>query len=114
MGKNMEEVRCKDVEDFLQPYLEYRLDNKSTKLLIEHLKECPECMDELEIRYLLYEGLKMLESGRDFNLKAELEKRLYQSEQHVLMIDRLKTSVVLLLCALGILGIVQMIFVFIG
>ena len=114
MGKEKEEIRCKDVEDFLQPYLEYRLDNRSMKKLVDHLKNCHECMDELEIRYLLYEGLKRLEAGQNFNLKKELENRLYKSEQELLMIDRLKTSFVLLLIALGIFGIVQMILNFIG
>ena len=114
MKEEKKEIRCKDVEDFLQPYLEDKLDNNDTKLLIEHLKDCPECMDELEIRYLLYEGLKFLESGQDFNLKAELEERLYQSEQHVLMIDRLKTSAVLFVVAMGIFGTVQLVLMMVG
>ena len=114
MKKEKKEIRCKDVEDFLQPYLEDKLDNSDTKLLIGHLKSCPECMDELEIRYLLYEGLKLLESGQDFNLKAELEERLYRSEEHLLMMERLKTSAVLLIVALGIFGAVQIILMMVG
>ncbi len=109
-----EEISCKDVENFLQPYLENNLNTKDTRVLLTHLKECSECMDELEIRYLLHEGLKSLEDGHDFNLKDELEERLYNSEQHVLMIERLKTSLVLLVLALLILGSVQLIFAILG
>lgn len=114
MGKETGTLSCKDVENFLQPYLEYRLDNGGTEVLIKHLKKCRECRDELEIRYLLHEGLKRLEDGQDFNLKTELEERLYQSEQHLLMIERLKTSVALLSIAVSIFAVVQIILILIG
>ncbi len=114
MKINSEKISCKDVENFLQPYLEGNLGSGDMKLLLTHLKECSECMDELEVRFLLHEGLNSLEDGRNFNLKEELEERLYQSEQHVLMIERLKTSAVLLISALLVLGAVQLIFSVVG
>ncbi len=114
MAKEKEKISCKDVENFLQPYLEDRLNNKDCYKLLNHLKVCDECMDELEIRYLLHEGLKRLEDGHDFNLKAELEERLYHSEQHILMIDRIKTSLILFAAALIILGLVQLVYVIVG
>ena len=48
------------------------------------------------------------------NLKAELEERLYHSEQHILMIDRIKTSLILFAAALIILGLVQLVYVIVG
>ncbi|MCR4589497.1 MAG: zf-HC2 domain-containing protein [Lachnospiraceae bacterium] len=114
MSSKEDTISCKDVEGFFQPYLERSLSSRDTKLLLTHLKDCSECMDELEVRYLLHEGLKSLEDGHNFNLKEELKERLYQSEQHVLMIDRLKTSIVLLSGALLILGAVQLIMTITG
>ncbi len=107
MEKETASITCKDVESFLQPYLEGKLNNRDVKVLMEHLENCPECMDELEIRYLLYEGLKRLENGHDLNLKHELEERIYDSRQHVLMIERLKASIVMLSVALVIFAAVQ-------
>ena len=107
MEKETEMISCKDVENYLQPYLEDKLNFSDTKVLLEHLKDCRECMDELEIRYLLYEGLKRLEKGHNLNLKAELEERIYRSGQHVLMIERLKTSAAMLFLALAVFGVVQ-------
>ena len=107
MKKEVKKVACKDVESFLQPYLEGKLNNRETKILLDHLKDCPECMDELEIRYLLHEGLNRLENGHDLNLKSELEERIYNSDQHILMLERLKTSVVMLSVALVIFAAVQ-------
>jgi len=107
MDRERSEVTCKDVEGFLQPYLENKLNNRDTKILLGHLNNCPECMDELEIRYLLYEGLKRLENGHDLNLKQELEERIYNSDQHILMIERFKTSLIMLSVALVIFAAVQ-------
>lgn len=113
-NKEEKKISCKDVEEFLQPYLEDSLKNKDMRTLLSHLKDCHECMDELEIRYLLHEGLKNLEDGHNFNLKEELKRRLYQSEQHVLMLDRLKTSVILIISAFLLLGSVQLIIMMMG
>ena len=107
MEKETASITCKDVENFLQPYLEGKLNNRDVKILMEHLESCPECMDELEIRYLLHEGLNSLENGYELNLKHELEERIYNSRQHVLMIERLKASVVMLSVALIIFAAVQ-------
>ncbi len=114
MSKEEKKISCKDVEEFLQPYLEDNLKLKDLRVLLTHLKDCHECMDELEIRYLLHEGLKSLEDGHNFNLKDELKKRIYQSEQHVMMVERLKTSVILITSALLVLGFVQLIFALLG
>ncbi len=105
---------CKDVENFLQPYLEYKLEYKDCRTLLSHLRKCHECMDELEIRYLLHEGLNRLEDGQEFNLKQELEDRLYRSEQHILMMERLKTSVILFVAAGFVFIAVHLILLFIG
>ena len=107
MERDRSEVTCKDVESFLQPYLEGKLNNHDTKTLLGHLENCSECMDELEIRYLLHEGLKRLENGHDLNLKQELEDRIYNSGQHLLMIERFKVSIVMLSVALIIFAAVQ-------
>ena len=80
MKKSDSKISCKDVENFLQPYLEHNLGVRDTRVLLSHLKECSECMDELEIRYLLHEGLKSLEDGHEFNLKEELEEKVLKED----------------------------------
>ncbi len=114
MDATLEKTGCRDVENLLQPYLEYKLDYKQCRTLLSHLKECHECRDELEIRYLLHEGLDRLENGQEFNLKAELEYRIEQTEEHVLFMERLKNSLILLLSAGFIFVLVHIILMLIG
>ena len=86
---------CKDVEDLLQPYLENKLNIEETELLLNHISTCSECGDELEIRYLLMEGLKRLESGETLDLKKELDDRIWHSRQRILFAERLKAVIFL-------------------
>ncbi len=86
---------CKDVEDLLQPYLENKLNIEETELLLNHISTCSECGDELEIRYLLMEGLKRLENGETLDLKKELDDRIWHSRQRILFAERLKAVIFL-------------------
>lgn len=50
---------------------------------IEHSKECSECYDELEVNYMIMEGLDKLENDAtgSFNFKEELHKKLNMHEE---------------------------------
>ncbi len=52
---------------------------------IEHSKECSECYDELEINYMIMEGLDKLENDfkGSFNFKEELHKKLSMHEENI-------------------------------
>ena len=83
---------CKHSEQLLQPYLENRLDLADTEYLLSHLDECSECMDELEIRFLLTDALKRLEDGETLNIKNELHERLDISRKTVTYLSTLNTA----------------------
>ena len=82
---------CKAAEGLLQPYLENSLNRQDTIKLLNHLDKCSECQDELEIRFLLAEGLKRLESGETMNMKAELHDRLRHSRREVVFREYLSS-----------------------
>lgn len=52
---------------------------------IEHSKECKECYEELEINYMIMEGLDKLENDfkGSFNFKEELQKKLNAHDERI-------------------------------
>ena len=67
---------CKKVEKLIPKFIKDECTPKEDSMILEHIKECSDCKEELTIEFLLAEGLNRLESGESFDLKAELEKRL--------------------------------------
>ena len=43
---------------------------------LTHVERCPECFEELEIRYLMADALARLENGEALNLRNELKRKI--------------------------------------
>ncbi len=74
-------------------YLEGKLTPEDAKKVVKHLKTCRECNEELEISYLLSEGVKRVEIGDTLDLKVELEKKRQHSEKVLLFINRFRLMI---------------------
>ncbi|MBE5926944.1 MAG: hypothetical protein E7270_08295 [Lachnospiraceae bacterium] len=76
---------------------------------IEHSKECPECYDELEIHYMIMEGLDKLEndSKTSFNFKEELRMKLNMHEENIY--NEFKINVIV-----GVINVIAQITLFVG
>ena len=44
-----------------------------------HVEECPECMEELTIQYLVMIGTSLIEEGKSFNLRKALNELLLEA-----------------------------------
>lgn len=71
-----ERMDCKKAEKLIPKFLKKECTEKEEIALLVHIKECPDCKEEMTIQLLLSEGLNRLESGGSFDLNEELEKRL--------------------------------------
>ncbi|SFK48469.1 Putative zinc-finger [Lachnospiraceae bacterium KH1T2] len=89
------EVKCKEAENLIQPFLDNKLNIDDMKLLYGHIQNCHDCYDELEIRYLLNEGIKRIEDGEALDLKKELDEKLYHARQRILLADRMQNVIFL-------------------
>lgn len=69
-------MNCKEIEKLIPKFIKNECTPKEEAMLLEHIKSCPECKEELTIQFLLSEGLNRLEAGESFDLNKELEKRL--------------------------------------
>ena len=54
-------MNCKEVEKKIFSFLQDDLDGRNLAEFVEHIDECPECMEELSIQFLVAEGMDQLE-----------------------------------------------------
>ncbi len=57
-------------------FLKDELDWRTSEKLALHIKSCKDCMGELTIEYLLYEGMDKIEESNEFDVQGELENLL--------------------------------------
>jgi len=74
---------CKEFEKNISDYMQKKLDFNTEKLFVEHLHACPTCKEELNIQFLVEEGLVRLEDGRAFDLQKEIKELLKESDKKI-------------------------------
>ncbi|MBS5078627.1 MAG: zf-HC2 domain-containing protein [Clostridiales bacterium] len=76
---------CKTAQQMILPYIQRKLNDKELENFIEHIKECPECHEELEIYFTIYFALERLddESHMNYNIQKLLVDDLHSSEHRV-------------------------------
>lgn len=76
-------MTCKEFEKIIPEYMQKKLDFMIEKQFVEHLHACPACKEELNIQFLVEEGLVRLEDGGAFDLQKEMRELLRESEKKV-------------------------------
>ncbi|MCR5687037.1 MAG: hypothetical protein K6G58_03375 [Lachnospiraceae bacterium] len=72
----MEYIDCAACEQNMNAFIENRLVGEMLWQFLTHVESCPECFEELEIRYLIAEALGRLENGEAINLRSELSQKI--------------------------------------
>lgn len=69
---------CREWQRKIPDFLNGNMFPKEQEQFIAHVRTCKDCYEELEIMYMLAEGLKELENDSDtsFNFKHMLDKKL--------------------------------------
>lgn len=80
MGRVM---NCKEAEKKIPSFLDDELDGRGLAEFVEHIDDCPECMEELSIQFLVAEGLEQLEQGNNFNLQKALTWKLEDADDRI-------------------------------
>lgn len=74
---------CREWQRKIPEFLNDSMDLKEQQKFIAHVRECQDCYEELEIMYMLAEGLTELEEENDasFNFKNMLGKKMKLAQQ---------------------------------
>ncbi len=89
----MEQTECKEFISKIPVYLDGKLGARATGRLLEHLKTCGDCRDEMEINFLLREGIRRVENGETLDLENELDRKLQESEDELVMLERIRSGI---------------------
>lgn len=103
---------CKDEEKMIPVFLQDELDIKVLNQFIKHIDECPECMEELSIQFLVAEGLERLEAGNNFNLQKALTTRLADARYQIKVRQVLLHTLICLEAAVAAEILIALIIVF--
>ena len=69
-------MNCKEAEKMIPAFLVKQLNNRDLIRFLMHIEDCPECMEELTIQYLVMIGTSLIEEGKSFNLRRALNDLL--------------------------------------
>lgn len=74
---------CREWQKKIPDFLSNRMPVEEQEEFIVHVRGCDDCHEELEIMYMLAEGLEELENGTDtsYNFKNMLNRRLKTAQQ---------------------------------
>ena len=72
-------MNCKEAEKMIPAFLVIQLNSRELNLFLLHVEECPECMEELTIQYLVMIGTSLIEEGKSFNLRKALNELLLEA-----------------------------------
>ena len=84
-NKQKKKLTCKEATKMVVPYISEQLSDKELRRFVNHIKECPECREELETYYIVYKGLMQLDEKEELptNIIEALNEDMAVSEQHL-------------------------------
>ena len=106
---------CREWQRKIPDFLNNSMQLEEQQRFIAHVRECKDCYEELEIMYMLAEGLKELENEGEssFNFKNMLDRKLRlaqaQCERHRSYVQ-LKVLILCTMYTLTAIGAVIQIF----
>ena len=76
-------MNCKETEKMIPAFLVKQLNSRDLNEFLLHVEDCPECMEELTIQYLVMIGTSLIEDGKSFNLRRALNELLLEAWKDV-------------------------------
>lgn len=78
-------ITCKEAEKMVMLYIEGQLCEEELRSFVAHVKECPDCREELETYYIVYKGLRQLDEreGQSMNIIEALNEELENSGHYL-------------------------------
>ncbi len=75
---------CRQAEKLVVPYIKDELHMDELDDFLEHVEYCDNCMEELEIHYMVDVGLRKLdEDDAEYDIVGDLQRKLESSAFHI-------------------------------
>lgn len=87
-------MTCLEAQSNIMGFIDKKLPDDRVTEFVRHVKNCPNCMEELEIHYTLIVGMRELDNNKELpsNLKKDLENELNRWDNRVKNVKRFKIS----------------------
>ena len=75
---------CKTCVRRITPYIQHELSDEETEDFLVHIHSCASCREELEINYMILEGLRVLDSDEEnFDVQGAMDRDIRDSYQRL-------------------------------
>ena len=97
-------MTCLEAQSNIMAFVEKKLPDDKVKDFVKHMKNCPNCSEELEIYYTLIIGMRELDNNEELSqdFKKELNEELNRINNKVKKVKRFKVSSFSIICATAI------------
>lgn len=77
-------MNCKETQRLLVPYINGELEEKEEEEFVRHVRNCPECYEELEVYATVFAGIRQLDGAEEeIDYRTLVEDSLDTSEEDV-------------------------------
>lgn len=101
-------MECKEARLNMNKYLDDKLEPEKLEGFIRHVMSCSDCHEELELSFIMTEGMRRLENDEDIsiNFGEALNSKLRRQLHHIQMARRVKRQLVLWSIIFSVTGII--------
>lgn len=98
---------CRKVRSLIHLYMDNQLEPEQLEPFIRHINSCPDCYEELEINYIMLEGMRRLEQGDQIavNFQKELTIKLKKQLSRIVRQKRTRFQLVVIGICISLFGI---------
>lgn len=81
-------MNCNEAQALITKYVQDQLDLKTLEEFLHHVNNCPDCLEELEVYYIVFTGIKRLDNDENIAIdyheqfEESLQKSAYQIRRH--------------------------------
>lgn len=93
---------CREAQSCIVPFIENKLTDEQTEAFLNHIEHCNDCYDELEVYFIVFSGIRQLDSETQniSDFKGELKKYIEHQKNAASRRKSHRThKIVLLLCS---------------
>jgi len=101
-------MTCEKAQSLITPFIHDKLNIKDTEEFIDHIANCPDCREELEVCYVMLTAMKQLDEDRKLSddYSRDLQEKLERAQEKVVHVKytyfRKKGILILIIILLAI------------
>ncbi|MCD7735683.1 MAG: zf-HC2 domain-containing protein [Lachnospiraceae bacterium] len=97
-------MKCNEARHMVVPFVKKELSERDMEAFLDHVESCEDCMDELDIYFVVYNALNAMDSGthHEYDFKKMLAEEIRMSRRAILKrkISKAARAVLLILAEL--------------